>query len=77
MDFLGPDRMFELARIIDIGGVNHGLHLLQDEIDGLYRTGRLFRQDNPEIAGFLPGSRQRCFAPVPNGSAGGKNYDDQ
>ena len=77
VDLLGPDSMFELARIIDTGGVNHGLHLLQDEIDGLYRACRLFGQDDSEIACFLPGPRKRGLAPVPNGSAGGQNDDGQ
>ena len=58
MYFLGPDRVFKLARIIDTDGADHRLNFLQDEIDGLYRARRLFGQAQFRDCLFLAGNAQ-------------------
>ena len=52
------------------------MHLLQDQIDRLYRACRLLGEDNTEIGHFLPGAGECLFAPVPDRNAGG-NHDHE
>ena len=77
MDFFRLHQVFEVLRAVDTRGQDHPLHLLDYQIDRLYGARRLFRKDDTEIGHFLPGARDRVFAPVPDRDTGNNNDNDE
>ena len=77
MDFLGCRRFPKLRRIIGASRDNHRLSLLQDQIDRLYRSRRLLRQDGAEGGHLLLGSGDSVFAPIPDCKTRRYNNDDE